>query len=80
MDSKEEFTHDTIAGDVMKPRQSDPPLTVIDLSTVTIGTLREIVEESNYFGFPCVLSKDSQLLAGFITKKDIVFLLGEVNQ
>lgn len=61
----------------MKPRKNDPPLTVIDLSTVTIGSLREVVEETDYFGFPCVQSKDSQLLAGFITRKDILFLLGE---
>ena len=62
----------------MKPGKNDPPLTVIDLSTVTIGSLREVVEETEYFGFPCVMSKDSQLLAGFITRKDILFLLGEV--
>lgn len=61
----------------MKPRKHDPPLTVIDLSTVTVASLREVVEETDYFGFPCVLSKDSQLLSGFITRKDILFLLGE---
>jgi chloride channel 3/4/5 len=61
----------------MKPGKNDPPLTVIDLSTVTIGSLREVVEETDYFGFPCVMSKDSQLLAGFVTRKDVLFLLGE---
>ena len=64
----------------MKPGKNDPPLTVIDLSTVTIGSLREVVEETDYFGFPCVLSRDSQLLAGFITRKDVLFLLGEEDQ
>lgn len=76
LDSKEEFTHDTLACDVMKPKKNDSPLTVIDLSTVTIGSLRGMVEQTEYFGFPCVLSKDSQLLAGFITRKDILFVLG----
>lgn len=60
----------------MKPRKNDPPLTVIDLSSVTIGSLRQTIEDSEYFGFPCVLSTDSQLLAGFLTRKDIQFVLG----
>ena len=78
LDSKEEFTHNTLACAVMRPKKNDSPLTVIDLSTVTIGSLRELVEQTTYFGFPCVLSKNSQLLAGFITRKDVLFLLGAV--
>ena len=77
LDSKEEFTHNTLACDVMRPRKRDPPLTVIDLSKVTIGSLQQLLEESEYFGFPCVLSTESQQLAGFLTRKDIQTLLGE---
>ena len=29
------------------------------------------MEESSHFGFPCVMSMESQLLAGFITRKEI---------
>ena len=29
------------------------------------------MEGSNYFGFPCVMSMESQLLAGYITRKEI---------
>ena len=61
----------------MRPRKRDPPLTVIDLSKVTIGSLQQLLEESEYFGFPCVLSTESQQLAGFLTRKDIQTLLGE---
>ena len=61
----------------MRPRKGDPPLTVIDLSKVTIGSLQQLLEESEYFGFPCVLSTESQQLAGFLTRKDIQTLLGE---
>ena len=60
----------------MKPRRGDPPLTIIDLSTVTIGSLRETIDSTDYFGFPCVLNTDSQLLGGFLTRKDIQFVLG----
>jgi len=52
-------------------------LTVIDISTVTVGSLRRTIEETEFFGFPCVLNSDSQLLTGFITRKDIQFVLGE---
>ncbi len=77
LDSKDEFTHNTVVSDVMRPQQGDPPLTVIDLSLATIGSLRTTIEESEYFGFPCVLNADSQLLAGFLSRKDIQFVLGE---
>ena len=63
----------------MRPRKGDPPLTVIDLSKVTIGSLQQLLEESEYFGFPCVLSTESQQLAGFLTRKDIQTLLGELD-
>ena len=61
----------------MRPRRNDPPLTIIDLSTVTVGMLQDLVSETDYFGFPCVLDATSQLLAGFLTRKDITFVLGE---
>lgn len=76
LDSKEDFTYNTIACEVMSPHKTDPPLTVIDISTVTIGSLRKTIEENDFFGFPCVLSADSQLLAGFLTRKDVQFVLG----
>ncbi len=79
LDSKDEFTHNTVVCDVMRPHRGDPPLTVIDLSIVTIGSLRTTIEESEFFGFPCVLNADSQLLAGFLSRKDIQFVLGEAS-
>lgn len=77
LDSKEEFTDDSLACDVMHPRRGDPPLSYIDLSTVTIGSLRQILEETDYFGFPTVMNRESQLLCGFITRKDVQYVLGE---
>lgn len=37
LDSKAEFTHNSLACDVMKPGKNEPPLTVVDLSECTIG-------------------------------------------
>lgn len=76
LDSKREFTHNTLACDVMHPRQNDPPLTIVDLSQVTVGVLQDLVSDTDYFGFPCVLDSTSQLLAGFLTRKDITYVLG----
>ena len=44
------------------------------------GYLRNLIEETTYFGFPCVHSNESQLLAGFITRKDIRSSLGELKK
>ena len=128
LDSKEEFTYNTLACDVMKPGKNDPPLTTLDLSQCTLGELvvwiyimymwfqclisgcilwephtylymciqastlyahvsllsfpnfsgylENIITDTEYFGFPCVLSSESQLLAGFLTRKDIQTVLG----
>ena len=61
----------------MRPRKNDPPLTIIDLSQVTVGYLQDLLSETDYFGFPCVLDSTTQLLAGFLTRRDIQFVLGE---
>ena len=61
----------------MRPRRNDAPLSIVDLSTVAVGVLQDLVSETDYFGFPCVLDSTSQLLAGFLTRKDITFVLGE---
>ena len=50
---------------------------MVDLSDVTMGKLEGLLRETEFFGFPCVLSKDSQLLAGFLTRKDMQYVLGE---
>ncbi|CAG5122922.1 unnamed protein product, partial [Candidula unifasciata] len=36
LDAKEEFTHTTIAADVMRPRRNDPPLAVITQDSMTV--------------------------------------------
>ena len=77
LDSKEEFSHSTEACDVMHPQKNDPPLSIIDLSTVTIGSLQQLLQETDYFGFPCVVTASSQLLDGFVTRKDIQYVIGE---
>ena len=49
LDSKAEFTHNSIASDIMKPGKNDPPLTVVDLSSCTIGILRISTRSLRWF-------------------------------
>ncbi len=44
-----------------------------------LGYLERLITETEFFGFPCVLSTESQLLAGFITRKDIQTVIGTVS-
>ncbi len=76
LDSKEEFVHSTEACDVMHPRNNDPPLSVIDLSKVTVGSIQQLLKETEFFGFPCVLTASTQLLDGYITRKDLQYVVG----
>lgn len=80
LDSKEDFVHNTEACDIMHPRQNEAPLSVIDLSTVTVGSLQQLLHETDYFGFPCVVTKGSQLLDGYITRKDVQYVVGECGE
>jgi len=34
-------------------------------------TVEELVEGYSFYGFPCVMSEESQLVGGFITRKEI---------
>ena len=77
LDSKEEYVNNSEACEVMHPRKNDPPLSVVDLSTCTIGSLQHLIRETDFFGFPCVLTTSSQLLDGYITRKDIQYVIGE---
>uniref|UniRef100_A0A1X7TPS2 Death domain-containing protein n=1 Tax=Amphimedon queenslandica TaxID=400682 RepID=A0A1X7TPS2_AMPQE len=36
------------------------------------SSLRKLVRESNYFEYQCLLSNETQLLEGFLTRKDIM--------
>ncbi len=39
--------------------------------------MRQLAGNTDYFGFPCLLSSETQLLAGFIARKDILSSLGK---
>ncbi|XP_052283214.1 H(+)/Cl(-) exchange transporter 4-like isoform X2 [Dreissena polymorpha] len=71
LDNKEEFTHTTIAADVMRPRRNDPPLSVITQDTMTLEQIEMLLKDTEHNGFPVVVSMDSQYLVGFVTRRDL---------
>ncbi|KAK6167989.1 hypothetical protein SNE40_021902 [Patella caerulea] len=79
LDSKEEFTHQTIAADVMRPRcwryglevRNDPPLCVITQDSMTVDEIEGILKTTEHNGFPVVVSRESQYLVGFVLRRDL---------
>lgn len=71
LDSKEEFTHTTLAADVMRPRKNDPPLSCITQDSFTVGDIEQLLEESVFQGFPVIVDNESQRLVGFVLRRDL---------
>ncbi|XP_078601546.1 H(+)/Cl(-) exchange transporter 4-like isoform X1 [Branchiostoma floridae x Branchiostoma japonicum] len=80
LDAKEEFKHTTIAADIMRPRRGDPPLVVIEQDNMTVEELETLLQEEDYNGFPVVVSKETQLLVGFVLRRDLSLALDEARK
>lgn len=80
LDAKEEFTHTTLAREVMRPRRSDPPLAVMTQDDMTVEELQATINETSYNGFPVIVSKESQRLVGFALRRDITIAIGTATQ
>ncbi|XP_007442301.1 H(+)/Cl(-) exchange transporter 5 [Python bivittatus] len=72
LEAKEEFTHKTLAMDVMRPRRNDPALTVLTQDSMTVEDVEAIINETTYSGYPVVVSRESQRLVGFVLRRDLV--------
>ncbi len=77
LDAKEEFTHTTLAREVMRPRRNDLPLAVLTQDDMTLAELQTIITETSCNGFPVIVSKESQRLVGFALRRDITIAIGE---
>ncbi|KAG2466014.1 CLCN3 protein, partial [Polypterus senegalus] len=75
LDAKEEFTHTTLASEVMRPRRNESPLAVLTQDNMTVEELEAVINETSYNGFPVIVSKESQRLVGFALRRDITIAL-----
>ncbi|KAG8448095.1 hypothetical protein GDO86_015259 [Hymenochirus boettgeri] len=72
LEAKEEFSHKTLAMDVMRPRHNDPGLTTITQDSMSVEDIEAIINETTYSGFPVVISRESQRLVGFVLRRDLI--------
>lgn len=80
LDSKDEFTHTTLATDVMKPRRNEPPLTTLVQEGMTVEDIETIIKTSTYNGFPIITSQKSMRLVGYVYRKDLIVALDNARE
>ncbi|TRY76018.1 hypothetical protein DNTS_010916 [Danionella cerebrum] len=80
LESKEEFSHKTLAMDVMRPRRSDPPLSVVTQDGMSVEEVETLIAETSYSGFPVVVSQESQRLVGFVQRRDLIISIDNARQ
>lgn len=77
LDVRDEFTHRTLATDVMRPRRNDPPLAVLTQDTTTVEDVEALIKDTDYNGFPVVVSRESERLIGFVQRRDLTLAISE---
>uniref|UniRef100_A0A667Y567 Chloride channel protein n=1 Tax=Myripristis murdjan TaxID=586833 RepID=A0A667Y567_9TELE len=80
LEPKEEFEHNSLAVDVMRPRRADPALAVLTQEGMTVGEVESLVESTHYSGFPVVVSQESQRLVGFVLRRDLLISIDNARQ
>ena len=71
LDNKEEFNYTSLAADVMRPRPTEPPLSVFTQEGMNLNEIELILKETTHTGYPVVVSKESQYLVGYVLRRDI---------
>lgn len=77
LDVRDEFTHRTLATDVMRPRRNDPPLAVLTQDTTTVEDIETLIKDTDYNGFPVVVSRESERLIGFVQRRDLTLAISK---
>ncbi|KAK6291762.1 hypothetical protein J4Q44_G00375470 [Coregonus suidteri] len=80
LETKEEYGHKTLAQDVMHPRQSEPLLVVLTQEGMSVGEIEGVIADTDYSGFPVVVSQESQRLVGFVLRRDLVISLDNARK
>ncbi|KAJ8003577.1 hypothetical protein DPEC_G00149790 [Dallia pectoralis] len=80
LDVRDEFTHRTLATDVMRPRRSEPPLAVLTQDSTTVEDVETLIKDTDYNGFPVVVSRESERLIGFVQRRDLTLAIKTARQ
>uniref|UniRef100_A0A9J7XGD0 Chloride channel protein n=1 Tax=Cyprinus carpio carpio TaxID=630221 RepID=A0A9J7XGD0_CYPCA len=77
---QDEFTHRTLATDVMRPRRNEPPLAVLTQDSTTVEDVETLIKDTDYNGFPVVVSRESERLIGFVQRRDLILNIKNARQ
>ncbi|KAF7703271.1 H(+)/Cl(-) exchange transporter 4 [Silurus meridionalis] len=77
---QDEFTHRTLATDVMRPRRNEPQLSVLTQDSTTVEDVEMLIKETDYNGFPVVVSRESERLIGFVQRRDLTLAIKTARQ
>uniref|UniRef100_A0AAZ3PYY1 Chloride channel protein n=1 Tax=Oncorhynchus tshawytscha TaxID=74940 RepID=A0AAZ3PYY1_ONCTS len=80
LDVRDEFTHRTLATDVMRPRRSEPPLAVLTQDSTTVEDVETLIKDTDYNGFPVVVSRESERLIGFVQRRELTVAIKTARQ
>ncbi|CAD6198725.1 unnamed protein product [Caenorhabditis auriculariae] len=84
LDNKGEYPYSTVASQVMRPgsaRSDDSSVSnsnelyVITQDGMTLGELEVLLRETDFNGFPVVVSRNSMYLVGFASRRDVQMAL-----
>ncbi|CAB3405309.1 unnamed protein product [Caenorhabditis bovis] len=90
LDSKGEYPYSTVASQAMRPSINRPPsddmamsdlrelkneLSVITEHGMTLGDIESLLRQTDFNGYPVVVSQNSMHLVGFVTRRDIYLAL-----
>ncbi|VDO18020.1 unnamed protein product, partial [Brugia timori] len=75
LDNKGEYPYSTVAIQVMKPGPGGGMLRVITQDTMTVGDIEVLLRETNFNGFPVVVSEENLYLVGFCPRRDLQLAL-----
>ena len=71
IEAKERYTFDAQASDIMSPQPHQHPLVFISATESTVGDLEELLDTYDFWGFPVVMTIESQLLMGYVTHMEL---------
>ena len=71
LSDKEEYCANYTVGEVLDIRGGYRSLVWISATESTVICIQELIERYNFWGFPVVLTHDSRLLLGYVTKSDL---------
>ncbi|KAK0393849.1 hypothetical protein QR680_000430 [Steinernema hermaphroditum] len=81
LDNKGEYPYSTVAGQVMKPGAAGSDgLRVMYQDSMTVGDIEMLLRETDFNGFPVVVSEENMFLVGFCTRRDIQLALASARK